>query len=96
MLQGDTRHAGDPSDGVVSRRQIAQVLVASLSSPAAQCKTFELVAEDGPAPADLDPLFEALRADAPGAPDSVLDSPNMPLNAEPEKVRNDLDTVRRP
>jgi len=95
MLQGDTRHAGDPRDGVVSRRQIAQVLVASLSSPAAQGKTFELVAEEGPAPGDLEPLFAALRADAPGALDAVLDSPNMPLDAEPLQVRNDLDTVRR-
>jgi uncharacterized protein YbjT (DUF2867 family) len=27
FLQGDTRHAGDPSDGVIARRQIAQLLV---------------------------------------------------------------------
>jgi uncharacterized protein YbjT (DUF2867 family) len=27
FLQGDTRHAGDPSDGVVARRQIAEGLV---------------------------------------------------------------------
>ena len=32
LLQGDTRQAGDPSDGVVARRQIAEVLVRSLSS----------------------------------------------------------------
>jgi uncharacterized protein YbjT (DUF2867 family) len=29
LLQGGTRHAGDPSDGAVARRQIAQVLVRS-------------------------------------------------------------------
>jgi uncharacterized protein YbjT (DUF2867 family) len=34
MLQGDRRWASDPSDGVVSRAQIADVLVASLSSAA--------------------------------------------------------------
>jgi uncharacterized protein YbjT (DUF2867 family) len=96
MLQGDTRHAGDSSDGVISRRQIAQVLVASLSSAAAHGKTFELVAEDGPAPDDLEPLFSALRADTPGALDAVLDSPDMPLDAEPEQVRDDLDAVLRP
>src|SRR4029077_5754002 len=44
FLQGDRRHAGDPSDGVIARRQIAQVLVASLTSEAALRKSFELVA----------------------------------------------------
>jgi hypothetical protein len=32
LLQGDTRHAGNPSDGVIARCQIAEVLVRSLSS----------------------------------------------------------------
>lgn len=96
MLQGDTRHAGDSSDGVISRRQIAQVLVTALSSPAAQGKTFELVAEDGPAPTDLEPLFSALRDDDPHVLDAVLDTPNMPLDDEPAQVREDLDTVCRP
>ena len=31
LLQGDTRQAGDPSDGVIARRQIAEVLVRSLT-----------------------------------------------------------------
>jgi uncharacterized protein YbjT (DUF2867 family) len=57
LLQGDTRRAGDPSDGVVARRQIAEVLVRSLSSDTATRKTFELVAERGPPPDDLDALF---------------------------------------
>src|SRR3954453_20768263 len=35
FLQGARRRAGDPSDGGISRRQIAQVLVASLGSDAA-------------------------------------------------------------
>jgi hypothetical protein len=29
LLQGDRRHAGDPSDGVVAPRQIAEVLVST-------------------------------------------------------------------
>ncbi|WP_262424243.1 SDR family oxidoreductase [Brachybacterium sp. Z12] len=33
LRQGDRHHAGDPGDGAVSREQIAQVLVAALSSP---------------------------------------------------------------
>ena len=44
LLQGDRRHAGDPSDGVVARHQIAAVLVASLTSVEALRKSFELVA----------------------------------------------------
>jgi uncharacterized protein YbjT (DUF2867 family) len=32
LLQGDRRHAGDSSDGVIARRQIAEVLVRSLGS----------------------------------------------------------------
>ena len=90
MLQGDTRHAGDPSDGVVARQQIAQVLVASLTSDAARHKTFELVAERGAASADLDVLFARLEADKPGALDAIRDAPNMPLDEEPARVRVDL------
>lgn len=90
MLQGDTRHAGDPSDGVVARQQIAQVLVASLTSDAARHKTFELVAERGAASTDLDVLFARLEADEPGALDAIRDAPNMPLDEEPARVRVDL------
>jgi hypothetical protein len=90
MLQGDTRHAGNPSDGVVARRQIAEVLVRSLASEAANRKTFELVAERGPAPSNLDSLFANLEPDAPGALDACRDSTSMPLAQEPERVRDDL------
>jgi hypothetical protein len=38
LLQGDKRHAGDPSDGVIARRQIAEILVRSLTSPQADRK----------------------------------------------------------
>lgn len=53
LLQGDKRHAADPSDGVVARVQIAEVLVRSLASDQALRKTFELVASKGPAQKDL-------------------------------------------
>jgi uncharacterized protein YbjT (DUF2867 family) len=95
FLQGDRRWASDPSDGVVSREQIAQVLVASLTSAAADHKTFELVAERGPAQTDLDPLFAALEPDPEGTSDAVLDRDNMPLDAEPAAVLADLDAARR-
>jgi uncharacterized protein YbjT (DUF2867 family) len=90
FLQGDTRQAGDPSDGVVARSQIAEVLVRSLSSDAAAWKTFELIAERGPAPDDFDALFAPLDADLPGALDAVHDTDNMPLAQEPARVRDDL------
>src|SRR5271156_2224253 len=49
LLQGDRRQSGTPSDGVVARQQIAEVLVQSLRSRNAVGKTFELIAETGPA-----------------------------------------------
>jgi uncharacterized protein YbjT (DUF2867 family) len=94
MLQGDRRWASDPYDGVISRAQIAQVLVASLTSDAADHKTLELVAEHGPAQTDLDPLFRALQPDSAGALDAVLDRANMPLDHEPPAVLRELNTLR--
>jgi uncharacterized protein YbjT (DUF2867 family) len=94
-LQGDTRQAGNSSEGVIARRQIAQVLVASLSSAAAPRKTFELVAEHGPAPTDLDPLFTTLQPDALGSLDGVQDVANMALSEEPARVHDDLETLGR-
>lgn len=96
LLQGDTRHAGDPSDGVVARAQIAQVLVHSLTSASATRKTFELVAENGPVNVDFEALFAPLDADAPGALDAVRDAPNMLLAQEPERVREDLRCLAAP
>jgi uncharacterized protein YbjT (DUF2867 family) len=85
--------AGDPSDGVIARRQIAEVLVGSIGSDDARRKTFELVATTGAAPDELDPLFAALQADPAGAVDGARDTPNMPLDDEPGHVREDLATV---
>jgi len=90
FLQGDLRQAGDPSDGVIARRQIAQVLVHSLSSEAALRKTFELVAVTGPAQENFDPLLAALDADPTDALDGVRDTPNQPLEEEPQRVLDDL------
>lgn len=95
FLQGDRRQSGTPSDGVISRQQIAEVLVESLTSDAANRKTLELVAEKGPAPADLEPLFAALKPDPEDALDAVLDVDNMPLDQEPDGVRHDLRKVSK-
>ena len=95
LLQGDKRQAGDPSDGAIARRQIAEVLVRSLTSPQADRKTFELVATAGAAQQDFEPLFAALDADPPGSLDAVHDASNMTPEGEPQRVRDDLDAVRR-
>lgn len=85
--------AGDSRDGVIACRQIAEVLVHSLTSDEAVRKTFELVAGKGPAPADLNVLFAKLDADPQGALDGVRDMGNMPLEDEPQHVRDDLKAV---
>jgi len=93
FLQGDTRQAGNSSDGVIARRQIADVLVRSLSPDQALRKTFELVATTGPAPEDFDALFALLDSDPRGSLDGVRDMANMPLEDEPDRVRHDLEAV---
>ena len=93
LLQGDTRHTGTPKDGVIARRQIAEVLVGSLSSPGATRKTFELIATEGPAQQNMEPLFAALDADVKGSIDAANDVSNQPLESEPQRVRDDLDSV---
>lgn len=95
LLQGDRRQAGNSSDGVVARRQIAQVLVHGLTSTHAIRKTFELVATTGPAPNDFDALFAPLLSDPPGALDGVQDLANMPIMDEPQRVRDDLNAIQR-
>ena len=90
LLQGDTRHAGSPADGVIARHQIARVLIDSLASDASDRLTVELVAGHGPAQESLKPVFEALDKDPDGSLDGVRDQPNMPAGAEPEHVRRDL------
>ena len=94
FLQGDRRQAGNSSDGVIARHQIAEVLVRSLNADHALRKTFELVAATGPAQADLDPLFAALEADPPEALDAIKDMTNMPLEREPQRVRDDLNAAQ--
>lgn len=86
--QGDAVHSGGPSDGVIARSDIARVLVESLTDAAAIGTTLELVAEHGPAQDDLSPLFAALEKDE--GVDGRRDASTLPIEAEPEDVRNDL------
>ena len=66
----------------------------SLGSDQALRKTFELVAEAGPAPEDFDALFAPLDADPEGAIDGVRDTADMPFADEPQRVRDDLNAMR--
>jgi uncharacterized protein YbjT (DUF2867 family) len=93
MLQGDTRHARTPADGVIARSQIARVLVESLTNDHANRRTLELVAERGPEQDDLGPLFAALDPDPAGWLDGVGDTANLPVDEEPRSVRDDLTWV---
>src|SRR5271169_2052617 len=95
LLQGDTRKAGDSSDGVIARCQIAGILVSSLISDHSLRKTFELVAVNGLAQENFDALFAALDEDPQGALDGVHDTANMPLNDEPKRAREDLNAMTR-
>jgi uncharacterized protein YbjT (DUF2867 family) len=90
FLQGDTRQAGNSSDGAIARSQLAEVLVHSLTSDQALRKTFELVSAKGSAQKDLNPLFAALDADPEGGFDGVRDTPNQPMEKEPQSVLDDL------
>jgi uncharacterized protein YbjT (DUF2867 family) len=87
LLQGDKRQSGTPSDGSIARRQLAEVLVRSLSSEQASRKTFELVSAKGPAQDDFNLIFAALLSDPEDALDAIEDTPNMPLDREPETLR---------
>ena len=94
MLQGDQQHTGTPQDGVISRRQIAEVLLASLVESSATEKTLELSAEKGAAQTNLSPLFAALTRDREDKNDGPFDLENMDTSDEPTHVQNDLREIR--
>lgn len=93
MLQGDRRHSGTPADGVISRKQIARVLVCALTDDNAKNKTLELIAKKGKEQQSLTPLFSALQQDCAGKNDGIQDINNMPLDSEPECVIRDLNAM---
>ena len=90
MLQGDRRQAGSPADGVIARDQIARVLIDSLHIDAADHKTLELVADQGPEQDDLTTVFTALTPDSVESLDGAEDIVDLPTDSEPEMFRRDL------
>lgn len=95
MLQGDKALTGSPKDGVISRKQLAEVLVQSLLSDAALLKTFELHATVGEAQTDLEPLFSKLVGDKPGSVHATHDLHNMLIDNESKSVKADLEQVQQ-
>ena len=85
---------GGTADGGIARDQIAETLVRSLLTGTALGKTFELIATEGEEPSDWAELFGALKSDESGSVDGVLDPADLPVEAEPQAVRADLDAVR--
>jgi hypothetical protein len=56
-------------------------------------KTFELVATKGEAQKDLNTLFAALAPDSNSSLDGVRDTPNQPLEDEPQRAKDDLNAI---
>jgi len=78
--------------GVDSRpNHIAQVVDASLTR--LRTDTIDLLYQHRVDPAV--PIEDVAGADPPGALDAVHDLTNMPLQDEPQRVRRDLDAVKR-
>ncbi|ORM72187.1 epimerase [Pantoea rwandensis] len=94
MRQGDTHWSGSPADGVISRNQLAQVLVDAITAPSANKKTFELVAVKGTTQSDLDPLYAALTTDESGSDNGPGDQDTLPAGNEPQRVKEDLNALR--
>ena len=87
---------GGTVDGGITRDQIAETLIRSLLTSTALGKTFELIATEGEVQSDWPELFDTLRSDLPGSVNGVLDPADLPVEAEPQEVRADLDAAHSP
>ncbi|MGW5782205.1 SDR family oxidoreductase [Streptomyces sp. NPDC003863] len=85
---------GDTGEDGISRKALGALLVEALLDDAAVGKTFEVFSGPGPATEDFTALFQGAQSDAPGALDAVEDTANLPLDAEPARVRDDLAHLR--
>lgn len=82
--QGDTRGGG------ITREALGEVHIEALLRESAIAKTFEVFSGPGSATTGWDSLFLATEPDAAGALDAIRDTANMPLQAEPHAVQDDL------
>ncbi|WP_167147785.1 NAD(P)H-binding protein [Actinomyces sp. ZJ308] len=74
----------------VDRRHIAQVLLEAVTNPSGARRTVEIFSAAGSPVTDFEALFASTRADEAGALDGVLDTNNVPLADEPERVQADV------
>ena len=97
LLQGDTRQAGDSSDGVIARRQIAEVLVRSLNSPGA-AQNLGSVADDEPPrhPSNLDARCSRSSRPTAGRAGHIKRRPNVAPQSVREDLRAQLERTRSP
>ncbi|SDN72112.1 Uncharacterized conserved protein YbjT, contains NAD(P)-binding and DUF2867 domains [Actinomyces ruminicola] len=91
LRQGDLV-TGQPG---VDRRHIAQVLLEGALNPSGARRTVEVFSKAGAPVTDFEALFAATRADEAGALDGVLDTHNVPLTQEPQRVQDDLARLRK-
>ena len=92
LLQGDTRQAGDPSDGVIARRQIAEILVRSLGWTK-RCARLRARRDDRSGPGGL---RRTVRAAGGGRTRRARRRTRRSEHAggrRPQRVRDDLDAV---
>ncbi|MGW4561247.1 SDR family oxidoreductase [Streptomyces sp. NPDC004561] len=87
---------GDTVEGDMSREALGLLLVETLFHDDAIGRTFEVFSGPGPATTDFTALFGETVPDAPGALDAVKDAANLPVDAEPARVRDDLAHLRIP
>lgn len=78
----------------VSRRHIGQALVEGALCPGAVARTVELYSDPGAPVEDWNALFAAATPDPADALDGVDDLPGLPLDAEPQRVLDDLERYR--
>lgn len=85
---------GDTGEDGISREALGTLLVEVLLDDTALGKTFEVFSGPGRATKDFTALFAEAQPDASGALDAVKDTANLPLDAEPAQVKDDLAHLR--
>ncbi|MEU2778049.1 SDR family oxidoreductase [Streptomyces sp. NPDC007162] len=88
--QVDLRQGDLTEYGPVRRDHVAETIVQALLAPAAKGRTVEVFSADGPAVTDWPGAFLAAEPDRPGDLDGARDRSGPRPEAEPERVRADL------
>lgn len=81
---------GDQHEGGISRATLGRVLVAAVASDDITGATVEVFEGPGEPTSDWTSLFDGVEHDTPGRADGSHDPANLPLDQEPQRVRDDL------